>query len=111
LSLTGRDSVAALLPLLVASNAAYGLVGPNATHEALQPMPNAAGITSAVLRCIQMMAAAGASTLVPALYHGHSSTPMTGVMAACAGSALLVFVIGLRRVEAACPDGAVSPAE
>jgi DHA1 family bicyclomycin/chloramphenicol resistance-like MFS transporter len=111
LSLTGHDSMVALLPLLVASNAAYGLVGPNATHEALQPMPDAAGITSAVLRCMQMMAAAGASALVPALYHGHSSTPMTGVMAACAASALLVFVIGLRRVEVACPDGAVSPAE
>ena len=95
LSVTGLDSVMTLLPLLMVSNATFGLVGPNATHEALQPMPEAAGIASAVLRCIQMMAAAGASALVPLLYHGHSSLPMTGVMAGCASLALLVF--GLQR--------------
>jgi DHA1 family bicyclomycin/chloramphenicol resistance-like MFS transporter len=99
LSLTGRDGITALVPLLMLSNASYGLVGPNATHEALQPMPEAAGIASAVLRCIQMMAGAGASTLVPVLYRSHSSLPMTGVMASCAVSALLVFMLGLRRTE------------
>jgi MFS transporter, DHA1 family, multidrug resistance protein len=111
LSLTGHDSVTALLPLLMASNACYGLVGPNATHEALQPMPEAAGIASAVLRCMQMAAAAGTSALVSALYHGHASTSMTGVMAACAVAALLVFMFGLQRTETACPAAVVSPAE
>jgi DHA1 family bicyclomycin/chloramphenicol resistance-like MFS transporter len=111
LSVTGHDSIAALVPLLMASNATYGLVGPNASHEALQPMPDAAGIASAVLRCIQMMAGAGASALVPALYHGHSSVPMTGVMAGCAIAALLVYMLGLRRTEAVFADAVVSPAE
>lgn len=111
LSLTGRDSVAALLPLLMASNACYGLVGPNATHEALQPMPEAAGIASAVLRCVQMMAAAGASALVPALYHGQSSAPMTVVMAGCAASALAVYGISLWRAGPIATTMAASPAE
>jgi DHA1 family bicyclomycin/chloramphenicol resistance-like MFS transporter len=111
LSLTGHDGVGALLPLLMVSNATYGLVGPNATHEALQPMPEAAGIASAVLRCIQMVAGAGASALVPALYNGHSSAAMTGVMAGCSVSALLVFMFGLRRTDTVGASVAVSPAE
>jgi DHA1 family bicyclomycin/chloramphenicol resistance-like MFS transporter len=111
LSFSGHDSVAAMLPLLVLSNAAYGLVGPNATHEALQPMPEAAGIASAVLRCIQMVASACASALVPLFYRGHSSAAMTGVMAGCAVAALLVFVLGLRRTEPTGADAAASPAE
>jgi hypothetical protein len=37
--------------------------------------------------------------LVPVLYRSHSSLPMTGVMASCAISALLVFMLGLRRTE------------
>ncbi|HEY0184616.1 MAG TPA: MFS transporter, partial [Rhodopila sp.] len=111
LSLTGHDGVAALVPLLVASNAAYGLVGPNATHEALQPMPQAAGIASAVLRCIQMVAGAGASAVVPALYRGQSSLPMTGVMAACAVSALLVYVLGLRPSRGVAASVTAHPAQ
>jgi DHA1 family bicyclomycin/chloramphenicol resistance-like MFS transporter len=109
LSLSGRDGTAALLPLLVASNAAYGLVGPNATHEALQPMPEAAGTAAAVLRCIQMLAGAAASALVPLLYDGHASTPMTGVMAACAVSAMLIYALGLHRT--AMRPAVAQPAE
>jgi DHA1 family bicyclomycin/chloramphenicol resistance-like MFS transporter len=97
LSLTGYDSVPAMLPLLVASNATYGLVGPNASHEALLPMPQAAGIASAVLRAIQMVAGASASALVPFLYHGKGSVAMTSVMAGCAVSAGLIYAVGLRR--------------
>lgn len=111
LSLIGHDGVAVLVPLLIVSNAMYGLVGPNATHEALQPTPQAAGIASAVLRCIQMIAGGGASALVPALYHGHSSVAMTGVMAGCAVSALLVFLLGLRRAERVAERVAAYPAE
>jgi DHA1 family bicyclomycin/chloramphenicol resistance-like MFS transporter len=111
LSLTGHDGVGVLLPLLMVSNATYGLVGPNATHEALQPMPEAAGIASAVLRCIQMVAGAGASALVPALYNGHSSAAMTGVMAGCSVAATLVFIVGTGRAEARCIAGAMSAAE
>jgi MFS transporter, DHA1 family, multidrug resistance protein len=74
-------------------------------------MPEAAGIASAVLRCIQMMAASGGGALVPGLYHGRSSVSMTGVMAGCAVLALLVFVFGLRRTDAVGASVAVSPAE
>ena len=111
LSLTGHDGITALVPLLMISNASYGLVGPNATHEALQPMPEASGIASAVLRCMQMLAGAVASALVPALYRGHSSLPMTGVMAACALSALLVYLLGLRHSDAIDVAAAIGAAE
>jgi DHA1 family bicyclomycin/chloramphenicol resistance-like MFS transporter len=97
LSLTGHDGVAMLLPLLVASNATYGLVGPNAAHEALQPVPESAGMASAVMRCIQMIASAGTSALVPVLFDGHSSVAMTGVMLGCAVAASLVYGLAVRR--------------
>jgi DHA1 family bicyclomycin/chloramphenicol resistance-like MFS transporter len=111
LSVTGHDSITTLLPLLMVSNATYGLAGPNATHEALQPLPEAAGIAAAVLRCIQMIAGAGASALVPLLYRGHSLLPMTAVMAGCTVSALLLFMLGLHRSEAVGATSAVRPAE
>jgi DHA1 family bicyclomycin/chloramphenicol resistance-like MFS transporter len=110
LSITGHDGVAALVPLLMLSNACYGMVGPNTTHEALQPMAETAGIASAVLRCIQMVVGAFASALVPALYHGHSSLPMTGVMACCAISALLVYGLGLRQSDPVAAGTAAHPA-
>jgi len=74
-------------------------------------MPEASGIASAVLRCMQMLAGAGASALVPALYRGHSSLPMTGVMAACALSALLVYLLGLRHSDAIDVAAAIGAAE
>jgi DHA1 family bicyclomycin/chloramphenicol resistance-like MFS transporter len=74
-------------------------------------MPQAAGIASAVLRRIQMVAGAVASALVPALYHGHSSLPMTGVMAGCAITALLIYLLGLRHAEQVVTGASASPAE
>jgi DHA1 family bicyclomycin/chloramphenicol resistance-like MFS transporter len=97
LSVTGHDAIGLLLPLLFLTNATYGLVGPNAAHEALLPMGEAAGAASAVLRSIQMVAGAAASAVVPLLFDGHSSIAMTGVMFAFAASALLVYVLGPRR--------------
>jgi DHA1 family bicyclomycin/chloramphenicol resistance-like MFS transporter len=111
LSITGHDGVALLLPLLMASNATYGMVGPNATHEALQPMPQAAGVASAVLRSIQMVAGASASALVPLFYNGHSSIAMTAVMVGCAVSALLVYTIGARRTASIGAEAPLHAAE
>jgi DHA1 family bicyclomycin/chloramphenicol resistance-like MFS transporter len=72
-------------------------------------MPEAAGTAAAVLRCIQMLAGAAASALVPLLYDGHASTPMTGVMAACAVSAMLIYALGLHRT--AMRPAVAQPAE
>jgi DHA1 family bicyclomycin/chloramphenicol resistance-like MFS transporter len=97
LSVTGHDKIMLLVPLLMMTNATYGLVGPNAAHEALLPMGQAAGVASAVLRSIQMVAGACASALVPLLFDGHSSVAMTSVMFACSVSALVIYVVGPRR--------------
>ena len=96
LSLIGRDGLGALVPLVMLSNAAFGLVSPNAAHEALQPMRAAAGVASAVFRCAQMLAGAAASTLVPLLFRGYPAA-MTGVMAGCAVAALMIYLAALRR--------------
>ncbi|HUB45587.1 MAG TPA: multidrug effflux MFS transporter [Acetobacteraceae bacterium] len=101
LSLTGRDSVLAMMPLFLLSDAAYGLVGPNAVHEALVPMQPIAGLASAALRGLQIATGAAVSALVPFFYDPRSSLAMTGVMAACALGALLIYVLGLRRAAVA----------
>ncbi|WP_175153818.1 multidrug effflux MFS transporter [Paraburkholderia ultramafica] len=95
-SLSGRDSLYWLLPLLVLNNASYGVLGPNAVHEALQPMAEVAGAASAVLRCIQMLMGAAASALVPFFFNGHSSLAMTGMMAGCSVATLAVYFLVLR---------------
>jgi DHA1 family bicyclomycin/chloramphenicol resistance-like MFS transporter len=106
LSLSGHDDIRLMVPLLMISNATYGLVGPNASHEALVPMAEAAGMAAAVLRAIQMATAASASAVVAALYRSPSSLAMTGVMASCAVTALLVYTVALRRTPVAA--GAVA---
>jgi MFS transporter, DHA1 family, multidrug resistance protein len=101
LSLTGRDTVLTMMPLFLLSDAAYGLVGPNAVHEALAPMQPIAGLASAALRGMQIATGAIVSALVPLFYDTHSSLAMTGVMAGCALGALLIYVLRLRPVSAA----------
>jgi DHA1 family bicyclomycin/chloramphenicol resistance-like MFS transporter len=96
LSLSGHDALLWMLPLLVLNNASYGIIGPNAVHDALQPMPEVAGAAAAVLRCIQMLLGAIASALVPFFFDGHSSLAMTAVMAGCSIATLLVFFFMLK---------------
>jgi MFS transporter, DHA1 family, multidrug resistance protein len=111
LSLTGRDTVLTMMPLFLLSDASYGLVGPNAVHEALAPMQQVAGLASAALRGMQIATGAMVSALVPLFYATDSSLAMTGVMAACALGALLIYVLRLRpaTVTTASPVPAVPP--
>jgi DHA1 family bicyclomycin/chloramphenicol resistance-like MFS transporter len=102
------DGIAEMLPLLMLSSATYGLVGPNAMHEAMQPMHDAAGIASSVIRLIQILAGALASALVPLLFGVFPTLAMSGVMFGFAVSALLVYVFGIRRIVAT-PAAVISP--
>lgn len=72
-----------------------GLVFPNASALALTPFARQAGSASALLGALQMGIGAGASALVSALQN-HTALPMTGVMAGCAVTALVLFSWGGR---------------
>ncbi len=92
LSATGHAHVATLLPLLFLSNSAYGVIGPNASHEALLPMARLAGVASAVLRSLQMILGAAASAATSMLSGGNAALAMTSVMAACAVGSLCAYL-------------------
>ena len=79
-----------------------------AVQGALGPMPEIAGVASAVLSGLQMLAAAGASALVAALFDGRSALAMTGVMALCAAGAAATYAIVVRPAERGRAAGAAA---
>jgi DHA1 family bicyclomycin/chloramphenicol resistance-like MFS transporter len=68
LGATGALTAVNLTALLVLSAFAFGVIGPNASHGALQAMPEIAGIAGAILTSLQMAVAVLASALVAAAY-------------------------------------------
>ena len=96
LSLAGIQTVATIAPLVALATFSLGIIMPNATHGALQPMGRIAGVAAAVLRAIQMVCGAAASGLVAMFYDGKSALAMTGTMALCAVLACIVFMVMLK---------------
>jgi DHA1 family bicyclomycin/chloramphenicol resistance-like MFS transporter len=68
LGATGHLYALNLAALLVLSAFAYGVIGPNASHGALEAMPEIAGIAGAILTSLQMGVAVLASAVVAAAY-------------------------------------------
>ena len=99
LTLTGGLRVWALVPLAVAGFIGHGVVRPNAAQGALEPMPEIAGVASAVLSATQMVVGAGASAVVAALFDGRTALAMTLPMAACAVASALVYARIVRPAE------------
>jgi len=89
-ALSGPLHMAVLLPLLVANTICRGLFVPLATHAALEPMPEIAGVGSAVLGVLQMGVGALASALVAGLFPVLGPVAMGVVMAVSACAAVVV---------------------
>ena len=102
-TLGGVASVATLLPLFALNNFSLGLITPNATHGALHPMPDIAGVASAVLSGLRMLLGATASALVAFLFNGQSAIAVTGVMAGFAFASLAVYLLVVRPVAHRSP--------
>jgi len=101
LTAAGLASVITLMPPLVASSYGYGLVGPNASHGALEPVPEVAGTAGAVLTSAQMGTGALASALVASLFGVLGLYAMAGMMALCAAVATLVYAALVRPTQRA----------
>jgi MFS transporter, DHA1 family, multidrug resistance protein len=69
-----------LVSLIVVSHVGHAIVRANAAQGALEPMPEIAGVASAVLTGLQMIVGAVASAIAAALFDGHSAVAMTGTM-------------------------------
>src|SRR5271166_5902960 len=74
----------------------FGLVFPNAAHEAVQPLPDIAGVASAVLVTTQMLLGALGGSIAAALYSHASPRGIGEVMSFGALSAAALYVLWLR---------------
>jgi DHA1 family bicyclomycin/chloramphenicol resistance-like MFS transporter len=99
ITLGGMARLTTLMPLFFVCHFSIGLIAPNATHGALQPMADIAGVASAVLSGLRMLGGALASAFVAFFFDGRSALAVTGVMAGFALTALLVYVLLVRPDE------------
>ncbi len=91
--LAGLGSALIDATLVMVFISAFGLVFPNAVHEAIHPLPEIAGLASAVVTTTQMLFGALGGLVAAALYRDSSPTALGAIMSASAlaGSALYAF--------------------
>jgi len=100
-SLAGAASIAAVVGLAFFYFCAMGLIFPNAMHEAVHPLPEIAGIASAILLASQMLCGALGGALGAALTRDASPLGVAEVMTGAALAAGAIYALWLRpHVEA-----------
>ena len=99
LAVSGVLHPALLVGLIVVSHVGHAIVRANAAQGALEPMPEIAGVASAVLTGLQMVVGAVSSAVAASLFDGRSAMAMTGTMSVCALGALTVYVGVVRPAE------------
>jgi len=80
LTLAHALSLPTLVPLLLATNFAFGLQAPSAAHGALDTVGRQVGVASGLLTTVQMVAGALGSSLVSALFPHFGMLGVTGTM-------------------------------
>ncbi|MCQ4162717.1 multidrug effflux MFS transporter [Roseomonas sp. GC11] len=96
LSLAGALGMVPFVALAALAVGGYGLLAPNAAHEALVPMGSRAGLATAALRALQMLAGALSGALVGLFYDGRTALALSGVMLAFALAGVLVLLLPRR---------------
>ncbi|HEU4720700.1 MAG TPA: MFS transporter, partial [Gemmatimonadaceae bacterium] len=99
LTLAGAIRVWILVPLVVVGFVGQGIVRPNAVQGALEPLPEIAGVASAVVSALQMVVGAIASATVAAWFDGRSAFAMTATMAVTAVVSATVYATIVRPTE------------
>jgi DHA1 family bicyclomycin/chloramphenicol resistance-like MFS transporter len=97
LAAAGEATAVRLTIMLVLSAFAYGMIGPNASHGALQSMPEIAGIVGAMLTSLQMAAAVLASAIVATAYGSMGIYAMLVPMLAFGALTAFAFATMVRR--------------
>ena len=79
-SLAERESALIVAGFVMIYISTFGLVFPNAVHEAIYPLPEIAGVASAVLQGVQMLFGALGGIVAAALYQDGSALSIALVM-------------------------------
>ena len=74
IGLAGAGSALIVAALVMVFISAFGLIFPNAVHEAIHPLPEIAGLASAVVTTTQMLFGALGGVAAAALYRDASPT-------------------------------------
>jgi MFS transporter, DHA1 family, multidrug resistance protein len=96
ISLAGAGSALIVAGLVMVFISAFGLVFPNAVHEAIHPLPEIAGLASAVVTTTQMLFGALGGLAAAALYHDASPLALGAIMTAAALAAAALYAFWLR---------------
>ena len=108
LTLVGAIRVWSLVPLVVVGFVGQGIVRPNAVQGALEPLPEIAGVASAVVSALQMLVGALASATVAAWFDGRSALAVTVTMAVTAALSAAVYAAVVRPDERRARQAAVA---
>ena len=95
--LAGAGSALIVAALVMVFISAFGLVFPNAVHEAIHPLPEIAGLASAFVTTTQMLFGALGGVTAAALYRDASPTALGAIMSVAALSAGALYAFWLRR--------------
>jgi DHA1 family bicyclomycin/chloramphenicol resistance-like MFS transporter len=99
LTLLGAITPAVLVGLAVIGFVGQGIVRPNAVQGALEPVPESAGVASAVVSGLQMLVGGISSAIVAAWFDGRSALSVTAMMAITAFLSASVYVLVVRPAE------------
>ena len=99
-SLSGVRSTLIIAALVMVYITIFGLIFPNAVHEAIHPLPEIAGVASAVVQTIQMLFGALGGIVAAALYRNGSPLSIALVMSVGAICAFGLY-FGLLRARVA----------
>ena len=95
--LAGAGSALIDAALVMVFISAFGLVFPNAVHEAIHPLPEIAGLASAIVTTTQMLFGALGGVAAAALYRDASPTALGAIMSASALAGGALYAFWLRR--------------
>jgi DHA1 family bicyclomycin/chloramphenicol resistance-like MFS transporter len=100
LHLRGLYGIAGIMGPMILYVFAIGMILPNSTAAAMEPLPHMAGVASSLIGCLQM--AGGAVTgYVSSTYYDGTSTAMTLTVSSMAGLSFGLYHLVARRREAA----------
>ena len=94
--LAGAGSALIVAGVVMVYISSFGLIYPNAAHEAVQPLPEIAGLASAVLITTQMLMGALGGVIAAALYRNASPLALGAIMSAAALAAAALYAFWLR---------------
>jgi DHA1 family bicyclomycin/chloramphenicol resistance-like MFS transporter len=98
-SFTPYAAISTILPLLVLNTFSVGFIGPNAAQGVMHPLPDIAGVASAVLGSMRMLVGAAAGFLVSFLFDNRTAHAMAESMSLFSVASLAIYVSVVRVAE------------